>query len=172
MGNEQLDGEWYLVDGEAKFWDGTRWRRFKWQEPPGVYELDGTEYYWNGESWSNKVPKRRNQQTQGYDQSVYAAAQRSWQAEDNQYRHEGYDQIALTGNDIAARFKRAFKFGFIFGAVFIPFVSGKEETIEALSSFEGIAMYIGFNIMFGVSFVILRLLWPVIKYVLFLGTGK
>lgn len=170
--SQEINGEWYLVDGVAKFWDGTRWRRFKWQEPPGVYELDGVNYYWNGIKWSNKTPKQQKSQYRENSEPIYSAAQASWNAPDNQYRDEGYRQIALTERDIAARFKRAFKFGFVFGALFIPFVSGKEETIAALTSFEGIAMYFGFNIMFGVAFVTIRLLWPIIKYILTFGMGK
>lgn len=60
MWNEASEPGWYITDDTAKYWDGEKWRKFKWSNPPGVYEFDGIEYYWNGQTWQKR--KRRNQE--------------------------------------------------------------------------------------------------------------
>jgi hypothetical protein len=32
--SEEIEGEWYLVDGVAVYWDGAKNRRFKWKADP------------------------------------------------------------------------------------------------------------------------------------------
>ncbi len=58
---KELEGEWYLVDGEAVFWDGTKYRRFKWKGDPGLYEFQGVWYSWNGASWRKASSRQLNQ---------------------------------------------------------------------------------------------------------------
>jgi hypothetical protein len=58
---KEIEGEWYLVDGEAVFWDGTKNRRFKWKADPGLYELQGVWYFWNGSNWKKASSRQTNQ---------------------------------------------------------------------------------------------------------------
>jgi len=60
---KELEGEWYLVDGEAVFWDGTKYRRFKWKGDPGLYEFQGVWYSWNGTNWKKASVRQINQIT-------------------------------------------------------------------------------------------------------------
>ena len=58
---KDIDGEWYLVDGEAVFWDGTKNRRFKWKSDPGLYEFQGVWYSWDGSNWKKASSHQLNQ---------------------------------------------------------------------------------------------------------------
>lgn len=58
---KEIEGEWHLVDGEAVFWDGTKNRRFKWKADPGLYELQGVWYSWNGSNWKKASSRQTNQ---------------------------------------------------------------------------------------------------------------
>lgn len=58
---KELEGEWYLVNGEAVFWDGTKYRRFKWKGDPGLYEFQGVWYSWNGSNWKKASSRQLNQ---------------------------------------------------------------------------------------------------------------
>lgn len=44
---------WYLIDGEAKYWDGKLWLDFVWSNPPGSYDFPNGSGYWNGEIFSS-----------------------------------------------------------------------------------------------------------------------
>lgn len=57
---KELEGEWYLVDGEAVFWDGAKYRRFKWKADPGLYEFQGVWYSWNGSNWKKASSRQLN----------------------------------------------------------------------------------------------------------------
>jgi hypothetical protein len=53
--NESTKPDWYVIDEVPKYWDGEKWRRFKWPEPPGVYVIQDVEYYWNGSNMRLRV---------------------------------------------------------------------------------------------------------------------
>ena len=44
---------WYLVDGEARFWDGDNWLDFVWTNPPGSYDFPNGHGFWNGEIFTS-----------------------------------------------------------------------------------------------------------------------
>lgn len=57
--------DWYVIDEVPKYWDGEKWRRFKWPEPPGVYVIQDVEYYWNGSKMRLRI-KRSSVDTRSY----------------------------------------------------------------------------------------------------------
>lgn len=74
--------DWYVVDEVPKYWDGEKWRRFKWPEPPGVYVIQDVEYYWNG---SNMLPRvrRSNSNSPSNSESVYSLQSSNSQETEN-----------------------------------------------------------------------------------------
>lgn len=51
MTEESFEEDWYLVEGVARYWDGEKWRRFKWAQAPDWYDFQGVSHYWDGAEW-------------------------------------------------------------------------------------------------------------------------
>ena len=45
------DSGWYIIEGKAKYWDGETWRKNKFNQPPGEYQLQNGAMRWDGTDW-------------------------------------------------------------------------------------------------------------------------
>lgn len=68
MSKQPSNPDWYVVDDVPKYWDGEKWRRFKWPEPPGVYVIQDVEYYWNGSNMRLRI-RRSNLNSPSHSES-------------------------------------------------------------------------------------------------------
>ena len=65
---EPSEEGWYFVDGVAKVWDGEKWRRFKFEYPPGRYAISGEPHYWDGAEWDVDASSGADESEPGFKQ--------------------------------------------------------------------------------------------------------